>query len=194
MKRIKLPITGIPYVVMAVVLTGCFVVRPSVPAGYASWNEITEEYRVYSAVLRNQAADSTLVISDSTGAMWFGAGCGSENRLRPGFCPEGSGEAWADLDRKDAMRRPMRTLFDKDIRIVLQRDGVRVTPDCHGPNIVSLSRVGFNRNRSVAALAVTYTTGKGPFPGCGVITGSTMILSREGKTWRIVGSGGGFIT
>ena len=88
----------------------------------------------------------------------------------------------------------MRSLFDNDLRIVFHRDAGRGTPDCTRPNRVSLSRVGFNRDRSIAALAVTYTTGKGPFPGCGVVTGSTMILRREGKIWRIVGSGGGFIT
>ena len=150
------------------------------------------EYAIYSLILRGNESSELLLIADSSigfdGRIHL---CNADDaapyciKPQPGTSPE----AWVDYVRKNRQRVMIQPLFDKDLRLTLKRNAGPVDTTCTGPTTVWFSRVGFNVDRRQAVVAVTWVTGTGPFPGCGVITGSTTVFERHGSGWRSVGKG-----
>ena len=150
------------------------------------------EYSIYSLVLRGNGQSETLLIADSSIRYHARTHLCSAAEQGP-YCispqPGTAHEAWREFVKKNRSRVIIQPLFDKDLRLMLRRNAGAVDVTCTGPTTVSFSRVGFNRDRSQAVLEVTWVTGRGPFPGCGVITSSTTVLERHGSGWRSVGRG-----
>jgi len=148
------------------------------------------EYSVYSHAIRLEARGRTVIVRDSTHRPYGGGEirfCGARTPIP---CvdrnPTVPSETWDDLTLKSRRRWLLQPLFDKDISVSLKRQSKPLEASCEAPTTISLSRVGFNADHTVAVVELEVATGKGPYPGCGVASGYFRILKRSGDSWRSI--------
>ena len=142
---------------------------------------LAAEYSVYSQLLRGSR---DFAVADSTIAMHPAPACSAD--VRSQCWPERDGvsaEAWNDHSRKNLTRSELQPLFDPDLGIKLERHSGLVAPTCSQPRIVSFTRPGFNKDLTQAVIWVTHQQGAGPFPGCGFVASSLMVLNRVQGGW-----------
>jgi hypothetical protein len=170
-------------------------VRGDPPLGAADLER--REYEVYSDPLATRLRGVRFV-ADSTERFYASPCTGDEGRYSNCIkAPaETSVEAWQEFAARNRESVALtRSGFADSLQLQL-RGSVRADPTatCRSPRLVHFSRVGFSADGSQAVLSYSDVVGRGPYPGCGYVTGNIVVVERRAGVWAVVRLAGGFIT